>query len=93
AAAAANHVPARCQPKKHAPFPSAVPPPPCLSCAASPECTPFRSPSTMLNGMSSIFRTVEKTVKASGIFKKRYCLFNRTHFFADKHFHLRHLFS
>ena len=49
AAAAANHVPARCQPKNHAPFPSAVPPAPCLSCAAAPECAPFRSSSTMLH--------------------------------------------
>ena len=39
AAAAANHVPARCQPKKRALFPSVVAPAPCLSCAASPECT------------------------------------------------------
>ncbi|MBR2236065.1 MAG: hypothetical protein IJ892_13540, partial [Prevotella sp.] len=55
AAAAANHVPARCQPKKHALFPSAVPPAPCLSCAASPKCAPFRSSSTMLTCMSSLF--------------------------------------
>ena len=55
AAAAANHVPARCQPEKHAPFPSAVPPAPCLSCVASPESTLFRLSSAMLTCMSSLF--------------------------------------
>ena len=80
AAAAANHVPARCQPKKHGPFPAAVPPAPCLSCAASPECTPFRSSSAMLTCMSSLFSelltkihqpTVEKTVKPSPLNSRR----------------------